>query len=576
MASALVHQSRHGAISQHGPSAGVYAAWVGQVDVPEDGGIGRSGEVVLLFRGESLGRAADGPAMPWAVDDLARAYEQQGLDMFLDRLEGTFSGLVIDNRQRRAFLFNDRYGVDRLYWCERDGDTYFASEAKALLAVLPELRGFDSDGVAQFLALGYPIEGRTLFQHVSCAPGAALWTIEGARCRQSTYFTPAVWESQEALAPREYDEAVAGALGRVLPRYYRSARLGLALTGGLDSRIILAARPAATEGPPAYTFAGQSGETYDSRIARRLAALGGLEHCLIRLRPDFLDDFADHADRTVYLTDGLLGVTGTHELYLSEQVRRLADVRLTGVFGGEVLRRVPLPNPSSVHATLLAPEYQRATSEWAAHWRSQSEPHVTGAAFGRLPLAIGGSLTAARSQLVFRTPFLDTEIVKLAYRAPRGSSHADLCGKWLTSAAPHMAAIEVDRGQMHRGIRGLGARVGAELTFKLEYLSNEGLPNWLAGQDALVDRLSARVGVARHKYLHYRRWFRTSLAGYLRQALARVAGHSPIWNASRLAAVAADHIDGRQNLTSEINAILTLEAVERQLFRASPAHIEAR
>jgi asparagine synthase (glutamine-hydrolysing) len=574
MGAALVHRTGDQVVIPRAAAGMLQAGWVGGADVPEDGGVGasESGDIVVLFRGEALWGGADGAGSWWSVDELARAYEREGIDRLLAGLEGTFTGLVIDQRQHRAFLFNDRYGVDRLYWCERDGDTYFASEAKALLNVLPELRRFDPDGVAQVLALGHPIEGRTLFQHVGSAPAATLWTIDGAACRKSTYFTPASWESQQSLTSRAYDDAMAGALSRVIPRYYRSpARLGLALTGGLDSRIVLAARPAASAGLRAYTFGAPSGETYDSRIARRLAAAAGVEHSIVRLRPDFFSDFADHADRTVYITDGLLGVTGTHELYLSEQARQLAAVRLTGVFGGEILRGVPLPNPTAVPSTLLAPEYQHAVSEWSAHWRRRTEHPVTGAAFGRLPLAIAGSLAAARTQLVFRTPFLDSEIVKLAYRAPRSSRLADSCNGWLTAKAPGLAAVEVDRGQMQTGLRGLSARVAAEVAFKLDYLSNDGLPDWLAGHDALVDRLSTRAGLLRHRYLRYRRWFRADLASYVSDAMARVARQSSIWNASQLATVAADHIGGRRNLAGEINAILTLEAVERQLLRGAPA-----
>jgi asparagine synthase (glutamine-hydrolysing) len=83
-------------------------------------------------------------------DWLVYLYEEEG-EQFAEKLNGLFSGLLIDKRRGKAFLFNDRYGVERIYWHETNDSVYFASEAKALLCILPELRSFDEDGIAQFL-----------------------------------------------------------------------------------------------------------------------------------------------------------------------------------------------------------------------------------------------------------------------------------------------------------------------------------------------------------------------------------------------------------------------------------------
>jgi len=157
------------------PEMGIYAAWV----APENSFassqpfVNEKRDVVLLFSGEcfadpetrtdlqqkghQLGQAAGS----WLV----HLYEEEG-DCFFEKLNGPFSGLIIDKRQNKAYLFNDRYGVERIYWHETEDALFFASEAKALLRVLPELREFDQEGVTQFLAFGCTLEGRTLFRGV--------------------------------------------------------------------------------------------------------------------------------------------------------------------------------------------------------------------------------------------------------------------------------------------------------------------------------------------------------------------------------------------------------------------------
>jgi asparagine synthase (glutamine-hydrolysing) len=73
----------------------------------------------------------------------------------------------------------------------------------------------------------------------------------------------------------------------------------------------------------------------------------------------------------------------------------------------------------------------------------------------------------------------------------------------------------------------------------------------------------------RQRYLHYRRWFRNELAAYINDVVSD--SHirlSPFWNADFIGRLAQEHRQGRKNYLREINAVLTLEAVERLLFRS--------
>ena len=58
-----------------------------------------------------------------------RLTEREYVKQFFESLNGLFSGLLIDLRKNKAFLFNDRYGFDRLYFHESGDELYFASEA---------------------------------------------------------------------------------------------------------------------------------------------------------------------------------------------------------------------------------------------------------------------------------------------------------------------------------------------------------------------------------------------------------------------------------------------------------------
>ena len=72
-----------------------------------------------------------------------------------------------------------------------------------------------------------------------------------------------------------------------------------------------------------------------------------------------------------------------------------------------------------------------------------------------------------------------------------------------------------------------------------------------------------------HKYLPYRTWFRQELFCDCEGAYfgCRSERCAPYWNRAALQKLPDLHKDGRRNLTQEINAVLTLEAVERLLIR---------
>ena len=53
---------------------------------------------------------------------------------------------------------------------------------------------------------------------------------------------------------------------------------------------------------------------------------------------------------------------------------------------------------------------------------------------------------------------------------------------------------------------------------------------------------------------------------------ARTA-QAPFWNRRFLEKMATDHVEGRNNYVREIDAVLTLEAVERLLFRDLPYEV---
>ena len=564
----MVAQLDHRSDSESGllaaPELGVHAGWVAHPGsfAARASAASPGASTSIAFAGECFG-----------ADDAPRERYVRDGDGFVSRLNGLFAGLLIDRARRRVLLFNDRFGSERLYTAEVEGATYFASEAKALLAVLPELRAFDDTGVAQWLAFGSTLGGTTLFRGITLVPGGSLWRIgPGMPLRRERYFAPAEWEALPALSEADFEARLSETFGALLPAYLADARsVGLSLTGGLDTRMIAACLPHDREPAVAYTYAAEGDDQLlDLTIARRVAASRGIAHRALRVGADFLADFAHHLDRTVWISDGCAGVLGAHELPLTVQARALAPVRLTGNFGSEVLRSMSTFKRIGPGDELLSPDLAARVGAVVAEQQARRAHPVTYAAFEEVPWHLFGTLAVARSQLVFRTPFMDNRVVELAYRAPaaaRQSTAASL--RLIHDHDAALAALPTDRG-IAWGTAGFGARLRrlwAGATFKLDYWHKEGLPDRLTRFDPLLGALAPIGVLGLHKFLAYRGWFRGPLARLAEQVFADARTHAlPFWNQAALRRIACEHVEGHRNRLREIHAVLTLEAVHRLLI----------
>src|SRR5207249_2687289 len=124
---------------------------------------------------------------------LAHLYEDD--PSFPVGLNGRFHGLLVDRSRGSAMLFNDRYGMHRIYYHESKEAFYFAAEAKAILGIAPELRTLDLRGLGELVACGCVLENRTFFKDIHVLPPAAAWVFRGGVVeRKSTYFQPRDWE----------------------------------------------------------------------------------------------------------------------------------------------------------------------------------------------------------------------------------------------------------------------------------------------------------------------------------------------------------------------------------------------
>jgi asparagine synthase (glutamine-hydrolysing) len=559
-------------------SLGVYVGWIARRNSFSDGMPLRNerGDIVLVYSGEDFSDAAthrrEVPQQGHGSPNLAYLVHLSETDRaFPAGLNGRFHGLLIDGTRGSSALFNDRYGMHRLYYHEAKEAFYFAAEAKAILIARPELRRADPQGLGEFVACGCALEGRSLFKDIHVLPPGAKWTFRnGAVERKGTYFEPREWEEQTPLEPEAYYQEIRETFSRNLPRYFEGReRVAMSLTGGLDTRMIMAWQKPPEGSLPCYTFGGMFRDCRDVVVARQVARKCGQPHEVIPVGREFLQRFPHYAERSVYLTDGCVDVGRSPDLYLNERAREIAPVRMTGNYGGEVLRQVRAFKPVEPLPGLFCPEFLPYVGQAAATYTGLLREHpLSFAVFKQAPWHHYGVLALEQTQLSLRSPYLDNDLVKTVFRAPASTlTNSDVSLRLIADGDPALRQIKTDVG-LGGGPGKLSAAASRslhEFLFKAEYGYDLGMPQWVARIDHRLSFLHLeRLFAGRHKFHHFRLWYRDILSGYVREMLLDPRTLSrPYLDRNRLQNVVNGHLKGDRNYTTEIHKVLTLELVHR-------------
>jgi asparagine synthase (glutamine-hydrolysing) len=504
---------------------------------------------------------------------LVHLYEEMGIKFF-EKLNGFFSGVLVDLRKQRIVVFNDRYGLNRIYYHENVERFYFASEAKALLKVLPSLRQLNMSSFGEFFSCGCPLQNKTLFSGVSIVPGGSAWEFSSTpKKKKDSYFIPAVFENQAPLSSADYYAKLKETWVRILPRYFRGKeRIAMSLTGGVDGRMIMAWANRPPGVLPCYTFGGIFRDCVDVNIARKVARVCQQPYQVIPVGRDFLSQFPALAEKTVYVTDGAMDVSASPDLFANRIAREIATVRLTGNYGQEILRSAVAFGPKALSEGLFDREFedhvQAASRNYSSELRGRRLSFI---AFKQVPWHHYSRLALEMSQLSLRSPYLDNDIVSLAFRVPIPLSNTnELSLRLIADGKPALAIIATDRGALYQSIPLVTKlrQLVQEFTFKAEYAYDYGMPQWLARLDHTFESFHfERVFLGRHKFYHFRLWYRKELSEYIRDVLLDPRTRArPYLNGQRLEEVVNSHIKGYRNYTSEIHRLLTAELIQRQFI----------
>ena len=269
---------------------------------------------------------------------IIHGYKEWGTDVF-SHLNGMFGLAVWDVQKERLVLARDAMGIKLVYYRIANGQLTFGSEIRAITATENSKPTVDPLALNLFLRFRYTPSPLTIFDGIrKLAPGTMLIVEDGQYREEPWYdYTPIPFSD-----PKDDEEVT-----HELLQLYRAAvrrhllsdvPVGILLSGGLDSGLLLALMNEQGGPWPAYTV-GYGASFADDELAdaKETATLLGARHVCVKLDRA---EFERSLPKIVQCLEEPIATSSIVPMYfVSQRARQDVKVALIGqgpdeLFGG--------------------------------------------------------------------------------------------------------------------------------------------------------------------------------------------------------------------------------------------------
>jgi asparagine synthase (glutamine-hydrolysing) len=518
-------------------------------------------------------------------------YEHDGED-FAACLNGQFAMAIWDQAQRKLLLASDRLGLHPLYYHHRRGVFAFASGVRALL-VDPDLpRTVDTTAIAEFMTFDHLLGLRTLLTDVHLLPQASVLTVQDGQVNIRRYWEARFVKHYPIRDEAEYAEQMIFHLRQAVQRQdHDEIPAGLMLSGGLDSRILLALLAENTT-HKLQTFTWSIPGSDDARYASEIARMVGAEHHFFELQPTWM---LDKAENGVRITDGMGNLVNLHAIAALEDETRYAKVLYKGFLGDAMLGFGLRPRywadyaeedlveahleayrdynvliyDFPEHDALFTPAFQRQVggsirSDYLAAALATGSHQLADQRIyldltQRVPRMTINGVAVVRDLAVARLPFADNDLVDFSLTLPPYMRYErSLVSRAFAEAFPRLAKVPV-------------TSTGYPLTACARDLALRArqLAHWHLDKRGM----GWVTGPLRRPYKDYNKWFRTVLRGMVEDTL--LSPHSlgrGYFRPEAIRSVVEKQMAG-ENHAVRLGSLMAIEMWHRQFIDQSPSGV---
>jgi asparagine synthase (glutamine-hydrolysing) len=297
------------------------------------------GSVVIVFNGElynylGLRDQLIGKGHVFATHSdtevIVHAYEQYG-ENCLEYFRGMFAFAIWDSKNRQLFIARDRLGKKPLYYGQWGGTFLFASEIKGIFAHPAAQRELDAEALDLYFGFRYVPGPRTMFKGIAKLQPGHFLKISDNVVRTSEYWDFNGIQTRQIAQETAEEEFVELLKESIRLRLMSDVPLGVFLSGGVDSSVVVALMSELVAEPIKTFSVGYTGDTKENEFeyARMVSNIFRTEHHEFRLTAD---DFLGFLPKLAWHLDEPIADASTIPLFFISQ---LAKEHVTVVLSGE-------------------------------------------------------------------------------------------------------------------------------------------------------------------------------------------------------------------------------------------------
>lgn len=263
------------------------------------------------------------------------AYSTKRLESALNKLDGYFNAIIYDSNINKVFLLSDRYGMRMLYYYFKDGRFAWSGEVKGLLALDFVDKTINQTSFDCFVDLGYLLEDNTWFEHIKLIKPATImeFNIKSNKLLEKYYWKWSEIKPQNISFKEAVDSVGNLFIEAVKKRFKPNEKVGIALSGGLDSRAIFAAVEHLYPKMQGLTYTFGTKGCDDIEIAKIVANKSSWEHKIFNFTED---NWFEPRKEKIWNTDGMLNMMHMHGVEFLDKLSCSIDFNLNG-YAGDVV-----------------------------------------------------------------------------------------------------------------------------------------------------------------------------------------------------------------------------------------------
>ncbi|MGX6961412.1 asparagine synthase (glutamine-hydrolyzing) [Vagococcus xieshaowenii] len=261
-----------------------------------------------------------------------------------EKLRGMFAFMIWDNEEGSVYGARDHFGIKPMYYREAKGTFYFASENKALEAVMSK-RELCHESLQHYLTFQYVLGENCLTKGIhSVNPGTQFTITADKGLVFERYYNPTfkpVNIEEQVLANQITD-----ALYESVQSHMRAdVTVGSFLSGGVDSSIIVSLANQMTDDLETFSVGFEREGYSEIEVAKETADKLGVKNFSRIITPqDFMNEFDDYV---WYMDDPLADPAAVAQYFLAQEAAKRCTVSLSGegadeLFGGYLIYHEPI------------------------------------------------------------------------------------------------------------------------------------------------------------------------------------------------------------------------------------------